>query len=59
MVAVLDEQGLPREYGGLSDTPKAVAEILAAITGGKEVAAAVGWPVLFIVRKATEAELTA
>ena len=29
VVAVLDEQELPREYGKLTDAPKTVAEILA------------------------------
>ena len=39
--------GLP-EYGDLIDIPKAAAEILAAIAvGEKEVATAVGWPLLF------------
>ena len=28
VVAVLDEQGLPREYGEFTDTPKTDAEIL-------------------------------
>ena len=35
VVAVLDEWRPPREYGELTDTPKAVAEILAVITVGK------------------------
>ena len=64
-VAVLDEWGPPREYGELIDTPKAVGEILATVTMGekkldnKAVAAAVDWLLLFVLRKATEAELTA
>ena len=36
VVAVPDEWGLPRGYGGLMDTPKAVVELLAAITVGKK-----------------------
>ena len=47
---VLDEWGLPREYREFLDAPTAVAEILAT---------AVGWPLPFILRKATEAELRA
>ena len=39
--------------------PKAMAEILAPLRWENEVAAAVGWQVRFIPRKATEAELTA
>lgn len=60
MVAVLDEWGPSSEYRELIDVPKAVAELLAAITvGKKEVATAVGWLLCFIKRKATEAGLTA
>ena len=41
-------------------TPKAAGEILATFpVRKKEVAAVVGWPLLFVLRKATEAELTA
>lgn len=32
MVAVLDEQGLPREYREITDTPEAAGEILAAFS---------------------------
>ena len=60
MVAVLDEWGPSSEYRELIDVPKAVAELLAAITvGKKEVATAVGWTLLFVLRNATEVELIA
>ena len=64
-VAVLDEWGPPGEHKELIDTPKSVVEILAAIAVGKKkldnkaVATAVGWLLLFMLRKATGAELTA
>lgn len=44
----------------LTDTTKTAGEILATFpVRKKEMAAVVGWPLLFVLRKATEAELTA
>lgn len=57
--------GLAREYRELIDTHKAVAEILDTITVGKRkldnkvMAMAVGWLLLSMLRKATDAELIA
>lgn len=43
----------------LTDTTKTAGEILATFpVRKKEMAAVVGWPLLFVLRKATEAELT-
>lgn len=44
----------------LIDTPKAAGEILATFAvRKKEMGAVVAWPLLFVLRKATEAELAA
>ena len=65
LAAVLDKWGPPREYGELIEAPKGIAELLASITVGekrldnKAVAAAVGWPLLAVLRKAMDGELSA